>query len=279
VPGVAYVPFLLPLGDEIVGDWEGSLRFTDAMTELFAGGPTQTVKGRIILTTRQLGFRPPEEMPHPQQLTVALAAVSRVTRRRVLGVVAGRTIVAVTQIYGRPFELRFRVGEPGRFVDLLERTRAGATPREPAAALLDVALRDGLTERGRYASTLAELSFPQTLWYTEEIGGLRGIVRDAMTALGLALPDGFARELDLEVETDSGPEDYETGPGSEAWGRREQIARIVAAVNAALPATEPRRFHTFAEDLPGWPEDEPVCVLLTAAQRDELLRLGVVRST
>jgi hypothetical protein len=275
---VAHVPFFLPISDEMIGDWEGSLRFTDAMTAFFAGGPTQTVNGRIILTTRQLAFRPPVEMPHPQQLTVALADVSRVTRHRVLGLVAGRTVVVVANVGGMPFDLRFGIGDPVRFVELLERTRVGAMPREPAAALLDAALRDGITERGRYASTLAALSFPQTYWYTEEIEPLRTIVCDAMTALSLTLPDAFSRELDLKVETDSGPEDYETGPGSEAWGRREQIARIVAAVNAALPATEPRRFYTFAEDLPGWTEDEPVCVLLNPAQRDSLLRLGVVRS-
>ena len=275
---MAHVPFWLPLGDEIVGDWEGSLRFTDAMTAFFAGGPTQTVNGRIIVTTRQLAFRPPVGMPHPQQLTLVLADVSRVTRHRVLGLVAGTKVVAVANIGGKPFELRFGVGDPARFVEILERARVGAIPREPAAALLDAALRDGITERGRYTSTLAVLSFPQTHWYTEDIEPLRTIVCDAIAALGVTLPDAFARELHLEVATDTGPEDYETGPGSEAWGRREQIGRIVAAINAALPTTEPRRFYTFAEDLPGWPDGEPLCVLLTAAQRNSLLRLGVVRS-
>ncbi|HEY4175248.1 MAG TPA: hypothetical protein VGM90_00380 [Kofleriaceae bacterium] len=275
---MAYVPFWLPLGDELIADWDGSLRFTDEMTAFFAGGPTQTVKGRISLTNRQLAFRPLVGMPHPQTLTLPLTSVSHVRRHRVFGVVASKTTVVVASIGGRQFELSFRVDDAEGFLDLLERTRVGSRPREQAAALLDAALRDGITERGRYTSTLAELSFPRTHWYTENVVALRVIVREAMAALELELPDGLVRDLDLHVETESGPEDYETGPGSEAWGRREQIARIVGAINAALPATEPRRFHALAEDLPDWIEDEPMCALLTAPQLDGLQRLGVVRT-
>ena len=57
----------LPLGDRIVFDVHGKLELTHAMCSLpGAGGPSQTVAGRIILTEQRLVFRPVVGQPHPQ---------------------------------------------------------------------------------------------------------------------------------------------------------------------------------------------------------------------
>lgn len=68
------LPFDLPLGDALVLEGEASLAFADAMTASFAGGPSQTVKGRLFLSRTRLAFRPPRAQPH-RQITVPLADV------------------------------------------------------------------------------------------------------------------------------------------------------------------------------------------------------------
>jgi hypothetical protein len=66
-------------------------------------------------------------------------------------------------------------------------------------------------------------------------------------------------------------EDYEM----EEW--RAQTSRIVDRANDSLPPDCPKRFYRFAEDVPGWPDDQPVILFLTEPQRERLLSLGIVR--
>jgi hypothetical protein len=276
------LPFHAPLGDELLAEEEATLAFSAEMTAWFAGGPTQVVRGRIFLSTTTLAFRCPEAMPHPQQVTVLLRDVQgvAVVRDRLFGVLPlpKRSLVVTVGVMGKPFELRFGVEDAEAWAARIERARPGAAPAPDLGALLDAALREGVRDRGRYVSTLQRVSFPRALWYTEEHAEIGAITRAELRALGASadLDEAFLAGLDLAVETTSGPEDYETGPGSEMAGRHEQVARILRAANAALPAQAPRRFHQFAEDLPDWDFSQPVWLYLTASQREGLLRLGIV---
>ncbi len=88
----------------------------------------------------------------------------------------------------------------------------------------------------------------------------------------------FLAKLDLEVQVEMGPEDYEIGPGSEDWGRREQIRRVCEAVNSSI-ADGKRRFYEYAEDLPGWPTSfEPLWLWLSETEDEQLRLLGIVRA-
>ncbi|MBN2193406.1 MAG: hypothetical protein JW751_11375 [Polyangiaceae bacterium] len=240
--------FDVPLGDELLAEDEASLAFTADITAWFAGGPTQVVRGRLYLSRSVLAFRCPVAMPHPQQVTVALSNVKGATlvRDRWLGVLPlrSRSLVVAAEISERLFHLRFGVTAPEVWAERIARTCADAEPPRSPDAVLEAALREGIRDRGRYVPTLAKLSFPQAYWHTEEIEALEEIVRNGMRAVGASayLDQAFYAKLDLTVDTRTGPEDYETGEGSEMAERREQIARVMRAANAVLTVHAPKRF-------------------------------------
>ena len=60
--------------------------------------------------------------------------------------------------------------------------------------------------------------------------------------------------------------------------KRIQTSRIADRANELLSPDCPRRFYRFAEDVPGWPEDQPVILFLTELQRRRLLSLDIVRA-
>jgi hypothetical protein len=98
--------------------------------------------------------------------------------------------------------------------------------------------------------------------------------RGAQTAPRPAQRGSLEPRGDLRVEVETDPEDYEEGPGTEEWGRRQQIRRVCEAVNGV---SGERRFYEYAEDLPGWPNfGEPVWLWLSSWEDEELRRLGVV---
>ena len=279
------VPYDLPLGDRVTFDVEGRLEFTDAMCAMFAGGPSQTVDGRVLVTEQRLVFCPVVGQPHPQRVDLVRDpswAVERI-QRRWLGLVSrGAPVVQVSFRMGhRDLVLAFHVPDPDALVNALGQTPPAA---EAARTLLADALTAGVRERGRYTSVLQALSFPGGFWHTEALEDLVDVVVASFADLDLDLDEAWLQTLDLDVEPLMGPEDYETGPGSEAWARKHQIARICVAANEAIEAIEvigviggSRRFYAFAEDLPGWEFDEPVWLLLTEDERQRLLSLGIVR--
>ena len=271
------LPYELPLGDRVVFETLGQLEFSDAMCALFAGGPSQTVDGRVLVTARRLVFRPVVGQPHPQTLELlrdpswAIAAV----QRRLLGLIRrGAPVVEVRfRMAHRDLVLAFHVPDPDAMLAALAQPPA---PADDPRAVLAAALAAGERERGRYTPTLLDLSFPAGFWHTEAHEDLAEVVLARFAELGIALDEAWLVGLDLDVEPLTGPEDYETGPGSEAWARKDQIARICAAANAALDG--PRRFYEFAEDVPGWEFDEPVWLFLDEDERRQLLALGIVRA-
>jgi hypothetical protein len=270
------LPFYVPLGDKVLREAPGTLDFTDAMCARFAGGPSQTVHGLVWLTARYLAFRPVAGMPHPQVATlqrtqVEHVEVARKGWRRLLAL--GQPVLNVTAIHaGVAHTFTFGLDAPEAWAaDLAKTPRAARPPRE----LLDQAIKDGLRDRGRYTSTLAELSFPQGFWHVEAHEDLVEVVKDVFADLEVDLPTDFLDTVDLDVEVLMGPEDYETGPGSESYARREQIRRICNAANEALPSSG-RRFCEFAEDLPEWEFDEPVWLLLSSEERRQLVDLEIV---
>jgi len=132
-------------------------------------------------------------------------------------------------------------------------TRPRRVQELSARELVRGALQAGERERGRYTAALEQLSFPRGYWHTEDSEARDEVALHGLVGLGIDVPDDFLKNLDLEVEVETGPEDYAIGPGTEEWGRREQIRRVCAAVNASGGAHE-RRFYEYAEDLPGWPK-------------------------
>ena len=167
-------------------------------------------------------------------------------------------------------------------IAFIELARASLPPARSADDLLNEALESALEHRERYVSTLARLSFPQAFWHTEALDDLREVISGVLTDLGVSklvpLPELVAELMpQLPVEVQTGPEDYESGEGSEAWGRLEQISRIMGAVNHALPPDAPKRFYRFREDLPGWECDEPIWLYLTARQVEQLRALSILR--
>jgi hypothetical protein len=270
------LPYHLPLDDHMLLDCPGTLEFTNEMCAMFAGGPSQTVSGHVWVTDARLAFRPVVGMPHPQMITVDRQHLSRVHvfQPRWLGLISrgGEVVEATLDNWGRSFVLRFLVEDPKALAKVLE-TDPVEKNRAPSE-VLDEALVAGIADRGRYVTTLTALSFPGGFWHTESYEDLVEIVTLTWKELGVPLGEDFLNGLDLDVEPLYGPEDYETGPGSESWARREQIERICIAANDVLGGD--RRFYAFDEDLESWEFDEPVWLYLTSEQREQLLALGVV---
>ncbi|MFO0565126.1 MAG: hypothetical protein U0263_05660 [Polyangiaceae bacterium] len=281
------VPFNIPLGEELIASANASLLFSRELTAFAVGGPTRNTEGRMFLTTGSFAFRPLASYPFAQALTLALSDVVSVARgsRRWLSVLPlpGALLDVTARVGGREFLLPLTVDDVDAWIARINAARAAFSAPPRAEVQLDAALAAGETDRARYVRTLARLSFPQAYWHTEALDELRDVIHDILSELGAAdhLPwPAFVDELlpQLEVEVETGPEDYERGEGSEHHGRLVQIERIVDAVNRALPGHAPKRFYRFAETLPEWESDEPVWLFLTAAQARRLLELGVVEA-
>lgn len=276
------LPFHLPLGDTLLAEAEARFHVTDRIAATWVGGPSGHVPGRLYLTRRLLCFRPVIGQPHPQRRDIPLAELRAVQAepRRWLGFIPrpGATLKLVVTWPLGDIDHRFELDDAVGFAAQVQAALDSFGPLPPPDARLDAALAEGLRERGLYTQTLAALSFPQAFWHSEDVAELRDIVRETMAYLGvdeLVGPDTWDA-LDLDVETEWGPEDYEEGEGSEHAGRLEQIRRVTEASNAALPPEAPKRFYAFAPDLPEWEFQEPCWLWLTPAQREGLLRLGVL---
>ena len=269
--------FDLPFGETVRFDAEGRAELNDGVCAAFVGGPSGTVPGRIVVTDRRLAFCPVVGQPHPQRIDRLRDASWRVdaVQRRFLGLFPrGGPVVEVRWTWaGRELVLPLQVADPDALVAAL---RAPVAGRLDARAGLAAALAAEVRDPGAYRELLATLAFPQGFWHTEALDDLVEVVVDAFEALGVGLDGAWVQSLDLDVEAMYGPEDYETGPGSEAWARKEQIERLCVAANAVLEGS--RRFHRFAEDLPDWAFDEPVWLYLDEGEREALLRLGVLRA-
>ncbi len=268
--------YSVPIGDVLMRESECSLMFTDQLCAMFAGGPSGQVRGKIFLTNTELAFRPTQEQPHPQMVTVPRSQVTAVSvfHPKVLGFLpSGKTKLRVEWSPHQSFCLDFDVAQPESWVKALQGPAA-----EVAAPnmVLDDALEAGVGEVGRYTAALASKSFPAGFWHVEAPDDMFEVVEGCLEDLGLAVPPEWLRALDLQMEPSSGPEDYETGPGSEAWCRREQIARICEAINAAGFSSD-HQFYQFEETIPHWDFDEPVWLWLSKSQRNRLLELGVLR--
>ena len=271
-------PFFVPLGDEILLHGPGSLKFTDEICRS-AGGPSQTVWGHIWLTHDLLAFRPKLGMPHPQAVTLNRNAIAdaRCVHPKLLGLFkAGPAKLEVRYAYLKAsIPHVFEVDTPERWAEALGKSRR--IQERNARELVQGALRNGERERGRYTAALEQLSFPRGYWHTENAEGRDEVMMDGLKGLEIEVPENFLATLDLEVQVETGPEDYETGPGTEDWGRREQIRRVCEAIKQSSGGVE-RRFYEYDEDLPGWASFEPLWLWLSETEDEELRRLGIVRA-
>ncbi len=273
-------PFFVPLGDEVLLHGPGRLKFTNDICRS-AGGPSQTLEGQVWLTHDWLAFRPKLGMPHPQKVTLDRNSITEV------GCVAPK-LLGLFELKRPKLEVRYRysyvIGDPTphlfelesaeRWVEALGRERR--IQKRSARQLVQDALRDGERERGRYAGALKQLSFPRSHWYTEDPTERDAALLEGLEGLGIEVPENFLTKLDLEVQVETGPEDYAIGPGTEEWGRREQIRRVCEAINRASPDGQ-RRFYEYAEDLPGWPDCfEPLWLWLSEQEDAQLRGLGIV---
>ncbi len=260
--------FDVPIGDSLVIDDDARLFVSDDLASKLIGGPTQWARCRIYLTTRLLAVRfAPEVARCHLALDIPLTNLRAAdVRRSWLGVGPARLRVNMLSSERR-FDLKFDVASPGRWVKRLNEARPGA-PDDPEATL-EQALSEGLEDRGRYCRVLQALCFP-SLW-----GGshedIEAQIRDAMTRLNAPLPDAFYALARVPDEVIAACEDYDM----DEW--RAQTSQIADRANELLSPDCPKRFHRFAEDVPGWPDDQPVILFLTEPQRDRLLSLGIVR--
>ena len=274
-------PFFVPLGDEVLLHGPASLEFTNAIC-LSAGGPSQTVVGQAWLTHDWLAFRPKLGMPHPQMVTLdrnLIADVSCVHAKKLGLFKARRPSLEVCYRYNfvaAPTPHHFQVESAERWKEALGGARRVQT--QSARELVQDALHDGERERGRFTGSLEQLSFPRGHWYTEAPADRDQALLNGLDGLGILVPENFLTTLDLEVQVETGPEDYEIGPGTEEWGRREQIRRVCDAINVTIGSGE-RRFYEYAEDLPGWPVCfEPLWLWLSEQEDEGLRRLGIVHA-
>jgi len=270
--------FFVPLGDEVLLDAPGSLKFTNAIC-VNAGGPSQTVQGHVWLTHDLLAFRPHLGMPHPQMVTLDRNAIAQAKRvhPKLLGLLkVGAPQLEVSYLrFGKALPHLFTLEAPERWLEALSRPRR--VQEGSARELVRAALLAGERERGRYTTALEQLSFPRGYWHVEDPEARDEVMLHGLMDLEVGVPNGFLKNLDLEVDVETGPEDYAIGPGTEDGGRREQIRRVCAAVNAAGGA-HGRRFYEYTEDLPGWPTCfEPLWLWLSESEDHELRKLGVVR--
>jgi hypothetical protein len=269
-------PFYVPLGDDVLLDGAGSLQFTDEICRN-SGGPSQKVVGHVWLTRELLAFRPLVGMPYPQQVTLRRTNVSGAScvQPKLFGVLkfGMSQLVLLHSELGRSVRYAFEVEMPERWLNALgEPLRV---QERSARDLVQAALKAGERIRGRYTAALETLSFPRGYWHTEDTDGRDEVLAAGLKALDVDVPTDFVSGLDLNVEVGTDPEDYEEGPGTEEWGRREQIRRVCEAVNAIGGE---RRFYEYAEDLPGWTDfGEPLWLWLSPWEDEELRRLGVVR--
>lgn len=220
-------------------------------------------------------------MPHPQQVTLNRDAITDATvvQPKLLGLFKLRrprleVRYRYSWIVGDPVPHLFELDSPDRWTEVLNGARR--SQKRSARQLVQDALDDGERERGRYTGALEQLSFPRSHWYTEDPTERDEALMAGLEGLGIDVPANFLTTLDLAVRVETGPEDYEIGPGTEEWGRREQIRRVCEAINAGRGGGE-RRFCEYAEDLPGWPECfEPLWLWLSQEEDERLRELGIV---
>lgn len=270
------IPYYVPLGDQILMDCPGKLEFTNEMCAMFSGGPAQTVSGHVWVTETQLVFRPVVGMTHPHKLTAKRQQLTdvNVVQPKWFGLIpGGKKIVEVTfENWGQSFILRFHVHKPKPLSHILK--TAPIIKSKAPSKVLSESIDANITDRDRYTHTLSQMSFPEGYWYVESVEDLVKVVTNSWERLGVPLCEDFLLGLDLNIEVKFGPEDYETGPGSESWARREQICRICLAANDALDGE--RRFYDFEEDLEDWEFDQPVWLFLTPDERKRLISLGIL---
>ncbi len=260
--------FDVPIGDSLVIDDDARLFVSDDLSSKVIGGPTHWARCRIYLTTKLLAVRfAPEVASCHLALDIPLTDLRGAgLRRSWLGV--GPARLRVNMLSGEQrFDLKFDVASPESWVKRLNEARPGA-PDDPEATL-EQALTEGLQDRGRYCRVLQALCFP-SLW-----GGshedVEAQIRDVMTRLKAPLPDAFYALARVPDEVIAACEDYDM----DEW--RAQTSRVADRANEILSPDCPKRFYRFAEDVPGWPEDQQVILFLTELQRRRLLSLNIVR--
>jgi|GEM_PF-4164476 len=261
--------FDVPIGDSLVIDDDARLFVSDDLASKVLGGPTQWARCRIYLTTKLLAVRFASEVASCHlALDIPLTDLGAVDLRRSwLGVGPARLRVNMLSSEQR-FDLKFDVASPEKWVKRLNEARPGS-PDDPEATL-EQALSQGLEDRGRYGRVLQALCLP-SLW-----GGshedIEAQLRDAMTRLKAPLGDTFYALARVPDEVIAACEDYDM----DEW--RAQTSRIADRANELLLPDCPKRFYRFAEDVAGWPVDQPVILFLSELQRRRLLRLDIVRA-
>ena len=264
--------FAVPVGDRLVVESDASLWVAGDLAAFQVGGPTRWAAGRLHLTERLLAFRNTDPYgTHHQDLTVPRPQVVGATVRPRTWRDRFRRQQTDLQVEcllgGRSFVLGIHLAHPEEAERWVTRLTEAFARESPAEALAE-ALAAGIQDRDRYTRPLADLSFP-LLWGDSQ-EDLQEAVALLLDRLGAAVPDAFIGGLAFDPHLVAACEDYDMV----AW--RAESLRVVALVNAALGAEEPRRFHRFARDLPGWEEEAPVLLFVTEAQRGRLLELGIV---
>lgn len=141
-----------------------------------------------------------------------------------------------------------------------------AKMRGGTATLIDFEER-----RGRCMRRIAgERAFPEGWWHGDDLDSALEVMMDRFTDLGLVSP------LD-RADLAKVAKDHSSFIEGEDAVRRHVVGRAVREANGFLTGMgRAERFYAFASDVPGWDPNEPVWLLLTAPERELLLRTGVL---
>lgn len=115
-----------------------------------------------------------------------------------------------------------------------------------------------------------ERGFPEGWWHGDDLESALAVMVDRFTDLGLVAP------LDRKDLAKAAAEHVSMVEGEDTV-RRHVIGHAVREANGFLTGMgRAEHFYAFAPDAPGWDASEPMWLLLTASERELLLRTGVL---
>ncbi len=128
------------------------------------------------------------------------------------------------------------------------------------------------TPSAQFVEQLANArAFPGGWWHATDIESAISVMSSRLEELGVEVAFPVASlEAQLSLAEVASDDD-------ENVLRRASIRLVLGEINRALTdAGGAARFFQFAEDVPGWESDEPVWLLLTSDERDQLVAIRML---
>jgi hypothetical protein len=242
---------------------------------IVGGGPSQTVHGELIITTRQVVFRPPIGMPHPQRLTLTVDRVvdPRVKAQRRMWVLAAPPSVCFDlSNVSEPVVMDVRDAQA--VVDAIRRVHADPVPQQAPHTRLAQAIASGSTNRLAFADVIMGVSYPGGFWHAGSDDDLAEMLSYDVERLQLPITPAHQASI---VRTVIHAENVRVDlVADEDKLRHDEILDLVTRIHETMDSGTPRRFHRFESDFPGWEIEDPFHLWLTVEEASVLVGLGIV---